>query len=148
MEEWFDLHLYVANWGTHGLMMRLPKRLVDQRVVEACLVDSDFAKVRAAGEHLILDIELDELETEWDASPGLLASMAPLRAALLGGDPRVLYLIWLMAVELEMVGAETPEPLPGLGPMNDALESFAAFFCIDSDLIEAAAERDGVGGPA
>ncbi len=27
MERWFDLHLYVANWGTRQLMMPLPKRL-------------------------------------------------------------------------------------------------------------------------
>ncbi|MGD0434230.1 MAG: hypothetical protein ABSA58_24385 [Acetobacteraceae bacterium] len=146
MEEWFDLHLYLANWGTHRLMMRVPKRLVDMRVVKACLVDSDFAKARVAGEHLILDIRLDELETDWDEGPGILASMAPLRADLLGGDQRLLYLVWLMAVEFELVSEDTPEPLPGLGPMTDALQAFAGFFCIDPGLIEAAAERDGVVG--
>jgi hypothetical protein len=25
MERWFDLHLYVANWGTRRLMIRVPK---------------------------------------------------------------------------------------------------------------------------
>jgi hypothetical protein len=25
MERWFDLHLYLANWGTRRLMIRLPK---------------------------------------------------------------------------------------------------------------------------
>ena len=29
MRRWFDLHLYLANWGTRRLMMRLPKRFVD-----------------------------------------------------------------------------------------------------------------------
>jgi hypothetical protein len=24
MERWFDLHLYVANWGTRRLMLRVP----------------------------------------------------------------------------------------------------------------------------
>lgn len=147
MAQWFDLHLYVANWGTHRLMMRVPKRLIDRGVVKSCLVNSDFAKVRVAGEHLILDVQLDELETDWDEGPGLLDAMAPLRGDLLGGDQRLLYLIWLMAVEFDLVGADTPEPLPGLGPMTDALEAFAWFFCIDSDLIEAAAERKGAGGP-
>ena len=28
MERWFDLHLYLANWGTRRLMIRLPQRLV------------------------------------------------------------------------------------------------------------------------
>ena len=26
MERWFDLHLYLANWGTRRLMIRVPKR--------------------------------------------------------------------------------------------------------------------------
>jgi hypothetical protein len=26
MERWFDLHLYLANWGSRRLMIRLPKR--------------------------------------------------------------------------------------------------------------------------
>ena len=29
MERWFDLHLYLSNWGTRRLMMKLPRRLVD-----------------------------------------------------------------------------------------------------------------------
>lgn len=32
MKRWFDLHLYLANWGTRRLMIRLPKRLVYQRL--------------------------------------------------------------------------------------------------------------------
>ncbi len=30
MARWFDLHLHVACWGTRWLMIRLPKRLVDE----------------------------------------------------------------------------------------------------------------------
>ncbi len=28
IERWFDLHLYLADWGTRRLMIRFPKRLV------------------------------------------------------------------------------------------------------------------------
>ncbi len=31
VQSYFDLHLYVANWGTHQVLMKLPKRLVDLR---------------------------------------------------------------------------------------------------------------------
>jgi hypothetical protein len=31
MEEFFDAFLYVANWGTHSLMLRLPKRTLGSR---------------------------------------------------------------------------------------------------------------------
>jgi hypothetical protein len=29
MERYFDAFLYFANWGTHELMLRLPRRLLD-----------------------------------------------------------------------------------------------------------------------
>ena len=29
MEKYFDAHVYVANWGTHQLMLRLPRGSVD-----------------------------------------------------------------------------------------------------------------------
>ena len=28
MEKYFDAHVYVANWGTHRLMLRVPRRLL------------------------------------------------------------------------------------------------------------------------
>jgi hypothetical protein len=31
MERWFDLHVHVANWGSRRLMIRLPRRLADER---------------------------------------------------------------------------------------------------------------------
>src|SRR6202047_1563892 len=37
MERWFDLHLYLANWGSRRLMIRLPKRLVDRGLLGAFL---------------------------------------------------------------------------------------------------------------
>jgi hypothetical protein len=29
MERYFDAHLYVANWGTRHLVLRLPERFLD-----------------------------------------------------------------------------------------------------------------------
>ena len=54
MERWFDLHLYLANWGTHRLMLRLPKRLVDRYRLEDILQRVDCAKLKVSGENLIL----------------------------------------------------------------------------------------------
>ena len=34
MERYYDAHLYVANWGTHRVMFRLPCELLDPDVVE------------------------------------------------------------------------------------------------------------------
>ncbi|MBY5402387.1 MAG: hypothetical protein ACJ8EW_15135 [Rhizobium sp.] len=143
MERWFDLHLYLANWGTRRLMIRLPKRLVDQQRLDGFLSAVDGADLTTSGENLILDIICEEVESDadWEEGPGWLTALAPLRAAVLSGDLRLFYLLWLMAVQAGTLGPEEVAPLPGLGPMTDALEAFAQFFGLDADLVAAAAER-------
>ena len=78
---------------------------------------------------------------DWDDGSGWLAALAPLRAEVLAGDLRLFYLLWLTAVQAEVFEAGRPEPMPGIGPMSASLEAFAEFFGIDSDLVQAAAER-------
>jgi hypothetical protein len=142
MERWFDLHLYLANWGSRRLMMRLPARLIDRDRLDAFIEEVDCVRLRAVGENLILDIARDEVEfDDWDDGSGSLAALMPLRAEVLSGDLRLFYLLWLMAVEVDALEADETEPMPGIGPMTGALEAFADFFGIESDLVEAAAER-------
>ena len=44
MERYYDAHLYVANWGTHRVMFRLPCELLDPEVVENyCAADQASA---------------------------------------------------------------------------------------------------------
>ncbi len=120
MARWFDLHLYLANWGRHRLMIRLPRRLVDQPRVETFLLDVDCAALWAAGENLILDVERDEVELaeDWDSGSGWLAAPAPLRADVLADDLRLFYLLWLTAVEAKAFETDDPEPMPWIGPMT------------------------------
>ncbi len=147
MERWFDFHLYLANWGSRRLMIRLPARMVDRHRLDAFLGTADVAELKIAGENLILDIVLDEMESQdWDDGSGWLAALTPLRAEVLAGDLRLFYLLWLMAVEADLIAADVPEPLPGIGPLTAALEAFTEFFGIDPDLVHAAAERSAVGG--
>jgi hypothetical protein len=142
VERWFDLHLYIANWGSRRLMIRLPKRLVDRPLLDAFLGEVDCAALWISGENLIVDIGRDEVEFEdWDDGSGWLAALAPLRAEVLAGDLRLFYLLWLTAVEADVFEADQLEPMPGIGPMSATLEAFAEFFGIDSDLVLAAAER-------
>jgi hypothetical protein len=142
VEKWFDLHLYVANWGARRLMLRWPARLVDRHCLGAFLRKGDCATIRKAGSNLILDIGIDEMESEdFDDGSGCLAALAPLRADVLAGDLRLFYLVWLMGVEADMVEPDEPEPMPGIGPMTGALEAFTDFFSIDRDLVTAAAEQ-------
>lgn len=130
MENWFDLHLYLANWGSRRLMIRWPARLVDRPLLDAFLDQVAGAALRAAGPHLILDIALDEVASEdWDDGSGWLAALAPLRTDVLAGDLRLFYLLWLSAVEADAFEPGAPEPMPGIGPITFALNAPLWFRC-------------------
>ena len=144
MERWFDLHLYLTNWGTRRLMMRLPKRLMERSSMDAFLMDVDWVKVWETDDHLIVDMCRDEVEPdydEWDDGSGWLGALAPLRADVLSGDPRLFYLLWMTALQDGVLAADETEPLAGIGPLTGALEAAAEFFGIDGDLIRVAGER-------
>ena len=104
MERWFDLHLYLTNWGSRRLMIRLPTRMVHRDLLDAFLGEVDCAGLTLAGENLILDVLLDEVESgddDLEDGSGWLAALAPLRAEVLAGDLRLFYLLWLTAVEAD-----------------------------------------------
>jgi hypothetical protein len=149
MDRWFDLHLYLANWGSRRLMIRLPKRLIDAPLIEGFIREADCAEIRVAGENLILAIVRDEVEPDedWDDGSGWLAALAPLRADVLAGDLRLFCLLWLTAVEADAFEADEAEPMPGIGPLTGALKAFTSFFDLDPDLVQAAAERPGIATP-
>lgn len=142
MDRYFDLHVYLANWGTRCFSLRLPKKLVNGQLLDAFLGEVEIAEIRAMGDNLIVDISRDEIEpSDWDDGSGWLAALAPLRADILSGDLRLFYLLWLTAVEADVFEADEPEPMPGIGPLTAGLTAFAEFFRIDEDLVAAAAER-------
>ena len=142
MERWFDLHLYLANWGTRRLMIRVPKACVSRADIDPFLREIDWVEVWISGDNLIIDIHHHEDGgyDDWDDGSGRLAALAPLRTDLLSEDLRLFYLLWLKAVQDELVADDEIGPLPGVGPLTGALEGFADFFGIDPDLVEAAAE--------
>jgi len=148
MARWFDLHLYFANWGTRCLMIGLPSRHMDRARLAALVRDIDWVQLGEAGDNLILTFHLqteerlDDLKLEDDSD--WLDDLAPLRDELLAGDLGLFHLAWLKLVEYGEIADETLEPLPGPGPMREARESFAAFFEIDPDLVEAAVEAVAV----
>lgn len=147
VKRWFDLHLYLANWGSRRFMIRLPKKFIDRDRFADFLPGIDEVAIYDSGDNTIFDVDIAEMPEdsyEWDDGSGWLAALAPLRADLLSGDLRVLYLAWLIGVQWEIVPGDKTEPLPGIGPMNGGLEAFAGFFRIDPDLLQAASESDAV----
>ncbi len=163
MVKWFDLHVYLSNWGTRRFMVRLPKSLIDVAGIQSQLARfDDLVSTRLTDEHLIVDVSWTDEELydeEWIDEEYWLPALAPIHADLTDGDLRVIYLIWLKALDVEVLNdsleeeddegvtgvrimqPDDLEPMAGIGPLNDQLQAFATFFRINSDLVEAAAER-------
>ncbi|MEU4564320.1 hypothetical protein AB0F72_38560 [Actinoplanes sp. NPDC023936] len=142
MERYFDAHLYLANWGTRRIMLRLPRAVLDPETVEDFCV-GDSAASWATRTHVILDLrsEDEDGDEEWWDEEGRLAAIVPVRAELAGGDRRLLYLAWLLCVQNRELTDEEPEPpVPaGLAKLSGPLRALADFLRLDPDLLDVAA---------
>jgi hypothetical protein len=161
VEQYFDAFVYVANWGSHQLMLRLPKRLLDAETVSHYCNDETLY-VHEAGEHVIVTFNSED-EPEWvdeEESEGWMAALLQLRSDLVAGDLRCLYIGWLAGLRAGMLDDELEEdagdddimeveedeqdqpddddlepPVPtGLGRLSAPLQSLADFLRVDKDL--------------
>ncbi|MCY2993155.1 MAG: hypothetical protein NTY19_35520 [Planctomycetota bacterium] len=97
MERYFDVFVYVANWGTRHFMVRLPVRGVDLPTVEAYAGGGLSFWIK--GEFVILSfLYEDEGGGEWEAGEEYMPGLISLREELLNGDVRSLYLGWLSGI--------------------------------------------------
>ncbi|MDO8689404.1 MAG: hypothetical protein Q7R39_05240 [Dehalococcoidia bacterium] len=101
MERYFDAFVYVANWRTRWLMLRLPKRLVDLEMLSLYCAGDGFS-YREAGDNLILQFQSEGEGGDEEDGEGWLSSLIPLRAEILNGDFRSLYLGWLLCAQEEL----------------------------------------------
>ncbi|MET7396325.1 hypothetical protein ABZS66_22875 [Dactylosporangium sp. NPDC005572] len=143
MERYFDAHLYLANWGTRRIALRLPVQLLDPDLAATYCV-GHAASSWATDEHVILDLYSrdEDGDEEWWEEEAALASIVPVRAELAAGDNRLLYLAWLLCVqdqELDEDELEPPVP-PGLAELSGPLQSLAGFLRLDDDLLDTAAQ--------
>jgi hypothetical protein len=140
LEKYFDAFLYVANWGTRELYLRLPQELVEYKVFRAMLPGGS-AQVRKAGKSVIVAFENSLEDDDWDDGTGWMGSLMSLRSDLLRGDLRCLYLGWLLCVQNEEFAENGLEPAvpAGLGKLSAPLHSLIEFLGIDEDLVEVAA---------
>ena len=144
MAHWFDLHLHVSSWGTRRLMIRLPRRLVDRSRLDRFLHGVPIVDVWTAGDNVVVDVRDDGEEGDplhLDNCSAVLPALAPLRVDLAAGDWRAFYVLWLVAAERGLLDDGAVEPLPGIGPLNGALETLARLFDIDPDFVRAAQEK-------
>lgn len=144
METYFDAFVHVANWGTHWLMLRVPTTLIDRDRIRQYAI-GDEMDILQAGEHRILSFSSETEEPDWEQGEGWLSSLIGLRAALLRGDYRSLYLGWLAAIWSAYEPEDSPEPPvpPGLGTLDAPHQALVEFLRIPPDLLAVAAERSG-----
>ena len=149
MERFFDVHVYVANWMTAILMVRLPITALAKETANALAVPYilDF---KATKTHWIITWSLEESENYdrfgMEDGRGWMARLSPVRDELLRGDIRSLYIGWLAAVTGESMDDDEMEPLSvnGLGSLTAAQHALAEFLEVDADLLAGA----GLGSPA
>ncbi|MEI9475626.1 MAG: hypothetical protein WCO26_03525 [Deltaproteobacteria bacterium] len=141
MEKYFDAFLYLANWGTRVLKLRLPSRLLDLETAHLyCSGEQAFSREKG-GKVILTFMSDDEGGGQWVEGECRPSSLISVRAELAHGDIRCLYLGWLLCVqsgELDDDDIEPPVP-PGLGQLSASLESLADFLRIDPDLLLVAA---------
>lgn len=142
MERYFDAFLYLANWGTRRIALRLPVGVLSpDTAAEYCVGES--AQSWATRTHVILDLHSEDEDGDdvYDGG-GHLAAILPVRAELAAGDRRLLYLAWLLCVQSRELDDDEPEPPvpPGLGNLSGPLHALADFLRLDSDLLAVAAE--------
>jgi hypothetical protein len=143
MEKYFDVFLYLANWGTRELHLSLPSSLFPIETARAyCYTDS--ASVREKNGRIILSfVSEEEPKDDWEETETCLSSIVPVRSELARGDYRCLYLAWLLAVQHGELDEEEEEPTvpAGLAELSGSLASFADFLRIDQDLLNGAAQK-------
>ncbi|MFH8388063.1 hypothetical protein ACH4E7_45570, partial [Kitasatospora sp. NPDC018058] len=65
VERYYDAHLYLTNWGTHQVILRLPKGQLPLRAVERYCFDECF-EAWTTKTHLILDLRSEDESGDWD----------------------------------------------------------------------------------
>lgn len=147
MRRYFDAHVYVANWCTCLLCLRVPKSAFDAGTFRAFKTEAAFS-VTQTKTYWLLEWGLDESDNydrfADEDGRGWMGRLAPLRDELLRGDMRPLYLGWLAGVsagEVDEKAAE-PQPPPGLSRLTAAQQSLAEFLEVDEDLLAAAGLAD------
>jgi hypothetical protein len=154
--KYFDAYFYLANWGSLRLMFRFPKGLLEEADILPYCID-ELITFDTIGNYQVLDLDFSPEEGEgWMEAEASLSYFIRLRADLLEGDFRLLYLAWLKAMtmygdpyadeeyeddESDIAAYDREPPVPlGLKKLSPSLQNFVQVFKIDPFLVQAADE--------
>lgn len=141
LTRYFDLMVYFANWGTHRLMIGLAADAADLRAIRQ--YENEWAlRIQKREKRILLDFRSEEESGDWEEDEAWMASLAPIRAEILAGDFRSLFLAWLGGAALDEDFDGDSPPIPaGLKCLTPAQKSLAEFLRVDEDFLGAAAEN-------
>jgi len=147
LTQYFDMMLYIANWGTWQLMFRFPKAIAHPERFQPYELP-DTVTISTTAKHVILNIHISQEEgiSGWVEGEGWMPRLLLLRDELLSGDLRLLYLVWLRTApllayydDLDEDPVEPPIP-PNLDKLSESLQAFVEWVELDPDLVAAAAQ--------
>ena len=152
MEEYFDAFVYVTNWGTHELMLRLPRGLLN-RAITAAHCSGESLSARYTRNHVIIDYcsqDADGANLEEDDADRWMSALTSLRVELASGDHRGLYLGWLCSAQARELEDDALEPTvpSGLGALSTAQQMLVSFLRLDPDLLQVASAASPPPEPA
>ena len=156
MDRYFDAFVYVANWGTHRLMFRIPRKFLDVEAASA-YCDDEVLTLEVKEDHVVLEFcSEEEGGGEWEEGAGYMPSLISVRAELMRGDHRALYLGWLASIQYRVPDDEEegeegeiePPVPPGMAKLSAPLRALADFLRIDDELIEVATKGTAGEAPA
>lgn len=152
--DFFDIAIYIANWGTRRLLMKFPANLVSLKDLKAYEYEYkggdgyEYIRVSQKKEFIIVDLYADNEVGHWVEGEGWLDDLLSVREQVLNGDYRVLYLAWLHFATLTAEFAEEEEtepPVPAnLGKLDVGLKNFIKYWGINKDVIAAASKASKV----
>lgn len=146
MARYFDAFVYLSNFGSREFMVRLPASAIDAQALRQTEVPFGIFSSESAGDHVVLCFhgsdDDGDFAPEDDDGPSWMVRLLRAREALMRGDPRPLYLGWLLGIQAEAWSDEVVEPPvpPGLSELPQSLSDLATFLWVDEDLLAAAAE--------
>ena len=142
MRRYFDAFVYIANWCSCRLALRVPRATLREAELMPFAVGAALT-IEASDEHWIIDWSLDESENydrfSMEDGGGWMGRLAPLREELLRGDLRPLYLGWLASAGGRGDDLLEPEVPPGLSDLTLPQQALIDFIEVDPDLLFAAA---------
>lgn len=144
LKNYFDILLYVANWGSLRFAFRMPNSPALLKAWQAFVID-DMIQVKVYSDCVLIDLNFSEQESSDDdqayETTERFDELLEIRALLLAGDLRPLYLAWLRAVHLASDWMDTEGlPVPFSCGELASLRDWAELLRLDSDVYAAACQ--------